>query len=1123
MGDKSLEEILDGGVEEGDSILNATEESLGSKADEEESILAKSDGFYALQGQIGSVVDSSLLMYHAGWRWIGGMVKNMSETVCQIGEDLKGKKEEAPEEDENTILEDLLRGARLHVVSREPMLDRKESTLGRMNKQCLDESLAEPFSVDLDPDTLTEMAVNGGFHYDRQTFEDENFDDTYISLDIDRNVSRPWHSIERPRDADGNIKKDVKCKTIRTILTHARMEDEDPSGDLVTGDARMDSSGDGGGIVQDDAHSPSGNVSSDAEPPLKRWDSIQSNDSASEDDSDFLGALNRSVDGEMNGVGPEISAKEVKSDCVPLLGSTPLKADSERFGGTLESDTATQSGTPVFKTPVVSHRPEKLKDLGLWSSGSPGQKHWSWAEMDPLFASTPQKGPRREESVGGTLEDFGSAKSGTPNKHSSCFKTPTGTSSPRSGKLDSLSFSSTRSQVSVGGNRVSTPCASFVGEEAEEVQPDQDKKKKEPVPCTAECEEKLPNDWGKVLYEALCEVFKDYCENHSLANVQMALYRFEYCDACENFRWPFCGYGADCQDMIKLMRIVQPHSGRIRVFLRSFYILRAMNHWLTQLDLAYEEGDLFSLLKLMEGVGLDMDKRMELEKMTKPKPDAPNCVELKEKFQGLIAAFERERNAWPKDICSICSLWVKAVHVFPDFESVPWKNDEVKNAFQGRLGEMRDIKICKSIGSLVSCFRSIQKIGEIPKLCLENEVGIDDLPECLRDLNSYEEMLVQLAKPFITVVRLQPYRCKKGASEFSSNLYRAMRGCAIHFPMSVEESVREIATTLPNQNWVTVLVDGIPTKQNVVWRSLVRMVKVVEALNWLKERNPNYFDITIADVDGSDFDQMMEKVVRLVSGEVEEEDVDSALAELDGAAVQDQSPSDDPVRGDAMEQNEEGKDEVLSGDAVSGDANKESGKEKESSGGPSAESVEETNKPVLPSGLKHVDEAEKIRMIEFDQYSIHPLQDKLPEVTDTELYRKLKLDVSPLNEREESQLEQKCFVKGYPLGKFGPILENPRRRKISHQDFLKSRVLHKNGIFRRDPQYLFFKMDQQNRRDMESGIFCTMSFTNARRLTAGQLTSGVAQSDKRLESCMNSMYGKIPGSKKYWENRRCKF
>ncbi len=143
-----------------------------------------------------------------------------------------------------------------------------------------------------------------------------------------------------------------------------------------------------------------------------------------------------------------------------------------------------------------------------------------------------------------------------------------------------------------------------------------------------------------------------------------------------------------------------------------------------------------------------------------------------------------------------------------------------------------------------------------------------------------------------------------------------------------------------------------------------------------------------------------------------------------------------------------------------------------------------------------MDEVEKMQLVEFPHYCIHPLQDKQPDMKDTDLYMKIKIIADAINDREESQLEQKCFVKGYPLGRFGPVLESDQKCKVLNQLFLKSRVLHKNAIFRRDLQYLFFKMDQQNRRDMLSGIFSTMSYTNCRRLTAGQITDGVAQSDK---------------------------
>ena len=51
--------------------------------------------------------------------------------------------------------------------------------------------------------------------------------------------------------------------------------------------------------------------------------------------------------------------------------------------------------------------------------------------------------------------------------------------------------------------------------------------------------------------------------------------------------------------------------------------------------------------------------------------------------------------------------------------------------------------------------------------------------------------------------------------------------------------------TLPSINYLNIIVDSLPTKLNIIWRSLVDMKKVINALKWLKNNNRHYSNIVI--------------------------------------------------------------------------------------------------------------------------------------------------------------------------------------------------------------------------------------------------------------------------------------
>jgi len=63
--------------------------------------------------------------------------------------------------------------------------------------------------------------------------------------------------------------------------------------------------------------------------------------------------------------------------------------------------------------------------------------------------------------------------------------------------------------------------------------------------------------------------------------------------------------------------------------------------------------------------------------------------------------------------------------------------------------------------------------------------------------------------------------------------------------LSYETTHQHIQNTLPNADTMNIIVKGLPTKTNNIWRALVDLKKVFEALYWLKKNNNLYKDIKI--------------------------------------------------------------------------------------------------------------------------------------------------------------------------------------------------------------------------------------------------------------------------------------
>ncbi len=114
-------------------------------------------------------------------------------------------------------------------------------------------------------------------------------------------------------------------------------------------------------------------------------------------------------------------------------------------------------------------------------------------------------------------------------------------------------------------------------------------------------------------------------------------------------------------------------------------------------------------------------------------------------------------------------------------------------------------------------------------------------PNEIACLNHYELLLIQLAKCFQTIIQLKPLT---NSRNFRNVL--GFKGNAIHLPMSPSETTAYVQKTLPSSQSMEILVYMMPKmKESTVWRQLVNMDKVENALRFLKHNNGLYKNINI--------------------------------------------------------------------------------------------------------------------------------------------------------------------------------------------------------------------------------------------------------------------------------------
>ena len=161
--------------------------------------------------------------------------------------------------------------------------------------------------------------------------------------------------------------------------------------------------------------------------------------------------------------------------------------------------------------------------------------------------------------------------------------------------------------------------------------------------------------------------------------------------------------------------------------------------------------------------------------------------------------------------------------------------------------EEHPTRLLHGLSICTSCRASLNK-GEIPANSMMNNLYVGETPEVLKVLNPIELMFVSKTKCFQTIVKPGPISNKLPRSERLS----AVKGNMIHLPLSTSitaETLYKSATErLFEEAEDNVLLYGKPNKDKEVWNHIVDRKKVLAALKWLCENNPNYKDILVPNV-----------------------------------------------------------------------------------------------------------------------------------------------------------------------------------------------------------------------------------------------------------------------------------
>ena len=165
-----------------------------------------------------------------------------------------------------------------------------------------------------------------------------------------------------------------------------------------------------------------------------------------------------------------------------------------------------------------------------------------------------------------------------------------------------------------------------------------------------------------------------------------------------------------------------------------------------------------------------------------------------------------------------------------------------------------------------------------------------------------------------------------------------------------------------------------------------------------------------------------------------------------------------------------------------------------------------------------LDKADDSNIVGFQAFTIRNLENKLSTESDIEQYKLMNVKKDSIDNRQQ-HLDAMCFPVQFLDGRVGKY--HPREVKISHSEYDKQRLLNKDSRFRKDPQYVFYLLWQNEMRELPAGVYNLLKQSRAsQRMTVGSLLSCVQRNDEHLEANLCTMLQSVHGTKQYWFLRK---
>ena len=308
-----------------------------------------------------------------------------------------------------------------------------------------------------------------------------------------------------------------------------------------------------------------------------------------------------------------------------------------------------------------------------------------------------------------------------------------------------------------------------------------------------------------------------------------------------------CYTGDSCTSAPMILRAASTHFAVLRRFLANVTDALIAHRAICDIDNALKSGDYKRLVK-MTGVksllSFDVDEKYEDLKssdlpLRRPTLETELCIV----HAALIGGYEKKIYDFPEHTCICCErlhqrISVSVVSLSDDFECNVW------NELKAHVLKYQPIVVGQVLYMCHYCKTRVRS-GDMPARCVLNGLQTVPIPKELAKLDLLSRQLIQRAKCYQTIVRLGTYTGKV----LTYNSLQACKGTMFFLPLPLKKTletlnqVEQHGFVLPDPE-LYIIVNGRPTKSNVVWCSLVNVnhvktaIKTLRSCNWLYKNVP---------------------------------------------------------------------------------------------------------------------------------------------------------------------------------------------------------------------------------------------------------------------------------------------